>query len=112
MTVDERIEQLLKAVESHDQQIEQQSANIDQLTSRLEQQSANIDQLTSRFDSLVSETNRVILRIAEKQERNEAAIESLSDAVGRLTKIALDDRAEIRRIWEYLLSQSGNGHRP
>ena len=78
--------------------------------------------------SLFSETDRLFDRLEEQQARTLAAVESLSDAVTRLTRNAEADRAnflqkaeadqvrwtqaqaEIRQIWEYLLGQQrGNG---
>ena len=74
-------------------------------------------QLTTRFESLVFETQRVLNQLAERQTRTEASIETLADSVTRLTQNASNDsirwresQAEIRRIWEYLLGQSRNGH--
>lgn len=82
---------------------------ITQLTQRFEQ-------LTSRFDGLVAETGRILNQLAERQTRTEAAVESLAVAVTRLTQNAEADQtrwretqAEIRQIWEYLLSQRRNG---
>jgi len=96
--------------------LEQIGKRLDQTAQQLEQTVQQQEQLATRFDSLVSETQRLFNRVGEQQERNSAAIESLSDAVGRLTRNSEADRdrwretqAEIRRIWEYLLQQGGNG---
>jgi len=90
---------------------------LEQTGTRLDQVAQQQQQLTSRFDSLVSETQRLFNRLGEQQSRTEAAVESLTDAVTRLTRNAEADRirwtqnqAEIRQIWEYLLGQQRNGN--
>jgi ABC-type transporter Mla subunit MlaD len=104
------------------ERILEQTAQLSQQTAQQQQQ------LASRFDGLVSETQRLFNRLGEQQSRTEAAVESLTDAVTRLTRNAEADRAnflqkaeadqarwtqnqaEIRQIWEYLLGQQrGNG---
>lgn len=87
---------------------------LEQTGTRLDQVAQQQQQLTSRFDGLVSETQRLFNQLGEQQARTSAAVESLTDAVTRLTRNAEADReifqAEIRRIWEYLLGQQpGNG---
>ncbi|MCC5669104.1 hypothetical protein LC653_35925 [Nostoc sp. CHAB 5784] len=65
--------------------------------------------------SLFPETDQILNRLEEQQARTSAAVESLADAVTRLTQNAETDRqvfqAEIRRIWEYLLGQQGGNGR-
>ncbi len=87
---------------------------MDQLNQQTSEQQ---QQLTTRFDSLVFETQRVLNQLAERQTRTESTVETLVDSVARLTRNAEADsirwretQAEIRRIWEYLLGQSRNGH--
>ncbi len=61
--------------------------------------------LTERLDRLTERVDRLT--------ENQQITQNLATQMGALTlQLARDsetDRAEIRRIWEYLLSQSGNG---
>ena len=52
-------------------------------------------------------------RMVESQQALQASVDSLSHSVAQLVENAEADRAETRRIWEYLESQQrhqGNGH--
>ena len=89
---------------------------LDRIEAVLEQTVQQQQQLTTRLDSLVFETQRLFNRLGEQQSRTDAAIESLSASVARLTQNSEADRVrfretqvEIRQIWEYLLRQRGNG---
>lgn len=96
---------------------------LDRIESVLEQTATRLDevaqlsqQTATRLDSLVFETQRLFNRLGEQQSRTDAAIESLSASVARLTQNSEADRVrfretqvEIRQIWEYLLRQRGNG---
>lgn len=88
----------------------------DRAASNSQQIEANtqaIARLTQRFDGLVSEVQRVLNQSGEQVNRLEANAEFVHDAITRLTQTAQADRAEFRRIWEYLESQQrnqGNGH--
>jgi tetrahydromethanopterin S-methyltransferase subunit G len=54
--------------------------------------SERLDQLTGQIDRLTSNQSQMTQLFIQSVQRNE------------------QDRAEIRRIWEYLLSQRTNGH--
>jgi len=54
-----------------------------------------VSQLTERVDQLTQELT--------------ASVQDLVGMIGQLANDAATDRAEIRRIWEYLLHQSTNG---
>lgn len=69
--------------------------NTDRAITQLTQQ---FEQLTSRFDGLVIETGRILNQLAERQTQTEAAVESLADAVTRLTQNAEADRAVMREM--------------
>lgn len=86
MTIDERIDRLVSSIEAHDRQIEN---------------------LNDKFDRLTS----IMMELAQRQRRTEEAVENLSETVSRLAQIALEDKAEIKRIWEYLMNQTTNGHK-
>jgi hypothetical protein len=86
----------------------------------------------SKFINLVSMTNSpqdspsrldrieaILATVATQQAANTQAISQLTQDVDYLREITLHnieltqqnrEQAEIRRIWEYLLQQSGNGH--
>lgn len=51
-------------------------------------------------------TDRAISRLTQDLT---ASVEDLVGMIGQLANDAAADRAEIRRIWDYLLHQSGNG---
>jgi hypothetical protein len=53
-----------------------------------------LNQLSSRADSFVFEAQRLFTKIGETAERNEAAVESLAESVGRLTRNSEADRVE------------------
>jgi hypothetical protein len=53
-----------------------------------------LNQLSSRVDSFVFEAQRLFTKIGETSERNEAAVESLTESVGRLTRNSEADRVE------------------
>jgi len=61
-------------------------------------------------------TDRAISQLTERvgqltQDLN-ANIEDLVGMIGQLAQEAAQDKAEIRRIWQYLLRQAGNGSQP
>ncbi|HLO50918.1 MAG TPA: hypothetical protein VK211_21055 [Kamptonema sp.] len=114
------------------------SNEIDQRLERLESEFAEFRDSTTasmtRLERLTGELLEIAqlhqraFRISEqKQDRTDAAIQTLlthgdvvnrnldqlTDLVGQLAQNAEVDRAETRRIWEYLQSQQrsqGNGH--
>lgn len=117
----DRIEAILQQTAQQQQQIMQQQQRFGQQQQQVEQQQ---QQLASRMDSLVFEVQRILGGLSERQNRTEAAIETLVDAVGRLTRNGEADRAimretqaqiremqaEVNQIWQYLLNQRNNGH--
>ena len=63
-----------------------------QLTDKFDQLTGRVDQLTTNIDRLTNNQAQLTQLFVQSVQRNE------------------QDRAEIRRIWEYLLSQQSNGH--
>jgi hypothetical protein len=80
----------------------------------------NLEELDQRLERLGDELSEFRQHLGE----NTAAIATLERTTSELLEIARlhqqglriaqvradEDRAEIRRIWEYLLSQQGNGN--
>ncbi|MFB2895653.1 hypothetical protein ACE1CI_22330 [Aerosakkonemataceae cyanobacterium BLCC-F50] len=135
----DRIEAILQETAQQQQQLAQQQKQFAQQQQQLEQlvqqqqrqfaeQQQQLEQqqqqLATRMDSLVFEVQRILGGLSERQNRTEAAIETLVDAVGRLTRNGEADRAimresqaqiremqaEVNQIWQYLLNQRSNGH--
>ena len=61
-----------------------------------------ISQLTERVDQLTERVNQLTQGLT-------TSVQDLVGMIGQLANDAAQDRAETRRIWEYLLYQSGNG---
>jgi len=71
----------------------QTASRLDEVNQLSQQTAQQQQQLASRFDGLVSETQRLFNRLGEQQSPTQAAVESLKDAVTRLTRNAEADRA-------------------
>ncbi len=108
-----------------------QNNEIDQRLERLESEFADyratatasmtrLEQLTTQLVEIAQLHQRALRVSQQKQDTTDAAIQTLlanSDLLNRnvdqLVELAIADRTEIRRIWEYLESQQrhqGNGH--
>jgi len=48
--------------------------------------------------------------VRQSAETTDRAISQLTTAIEHLAENSQEDRAEIRRIWEYLMAQGKNGH--
>lgn len=69
----------------------------------------HLDRLAVGVTQLVAQTEQ----LAQGQQTLQAGLDNLAGLVVRLAQDAATDRAEIRRIWEYLEGQQrsqGNGH--
>lgn len=107
------------------------SNEIDQRLERLESEFAKfrdsagasmqrLERLTGELLEIAQLHQRALRVSQQKQETTDAALQTLlthGDVVNRnldrLVELAIADRAETRRIWEYLESQQrnqGNGH--
>ena len=60
-----------------------------------------IDRLTQRVDALTT-----------NQQSLQATVSQLATFMVQIARTSTDNQTEIRRIWEYLLRQSGNGNQP
>ncbi|MFB2836995.1 hypothetical protein [Floridanema evergladense] len=119
--LEQLVQQQQRQFTEQQQQITQQQQQFAEQRQFAEQQH---QQLVTRMDSLVFEVQRILGGLSERQNRTEAAIETLVDAVGRLTRNGEADRAvmretqaqiremqaEVNQIWQYLLNQRNNGH--
>lgn len=78
------------------QRVDNMSQTMDAFGRRVDAASQTVEALGRRVDSFVYEAQRLFTRIGGTAEKNEAAIDSLHDAVGRLTRNADADRNESR----------------
>lgn len=76
------------------------------LTEEVSQLTKKVDQLTDRVDRL---TDRVD-QLAINQREIQVTVAGLAGIMARSIEAAERDRAEIVRIWQYLLGQQSNGH--
>lgn len=74
-------------------------------------------QVANSNNEAIERMNQVIEQLAAGQHRTDEAIARLSASQDNLNQTMIqfavnaeNDRAEIRRIWEYLLGQQSNGH--
>ncbi len=74
------------------------------------------DEVLTRLEDSASRHDEALTRIEEQTSRNSVAIDRLTSRVDALTttttetlRLVADNSIEIRRIWDYLLRQSGNG---
>ncbi len=112
MTTDrlDRIEAILGQVAQQQQQFSEQ------LTQQHQQFSEQLTQQQQQFDARL---DRLFQRIEESREEIDLLSErigQIAQSVSELRQVQADDHAlivanqtEIRRIWEYLLSQHPNG---
>lgn len=80
---------------------------------RTESNAESIDQLTDNVDVLVRRVDQLAIR----QEDTQAVVSQMASRFEQLMTVMVQfaqnaevDRAEIRRIWEYLLGQQQNGN--
>lgn len=93
---------LQQVAENSEAERQQSNRNIATLAGHLDRLTVSVSQLTGKTDQLV-----------EGQQVLQTGLDSLARQVVRLVENAEADRAETRRIWEYLESQrrtQGNGH--
>lgn len=98
--VQQALGQLAQLQVANQQQLNQLSNRVDQMSQQFDQMSQRFDQMSNRVDSFVFEAQRLFARLSEKSERSEAAVESISESVGRLTRNAEADRIESRAFRE------------
>ncbi|BAY07593.1 hypothetical protein [Calothrix sp. NIES-2098] len=92
----DRIEAILEQV------AQQQAAN----TTAIAQLTVNVDGLTEKFDGL---TEKVDGLTEDVTSLTDILMHSLQNAEADRAQM-LENQAEIRRIWEYLLGQQRNGN--
>ncbi|NEU76715.1 hypothetical protein PI95_030455 [Hassallia byssoidea VB512170] len=97
-TIEERLSRLENIFVNIGETVVAQSDTIDVLVANINQLTENVNAVTNRVD---------ILAIQAEQDRAQAAEDRQQAAVDRQ-----EFRSEIRRIWEYLLQQGGNGNTP
>ena len=132
--IDERLDRISEQQQAMTRQQQAHTEAIARIDERLDRLTENVDRLAQGFDSLVFETQRVVGQGADRLTRLEATTEFLVDAVTRLTQSnqvmsrnidaltrnmeaaerraeadRAEFRAEIQRIWQYLMRQYPNG---
>lgn len=118
---------------SNDNEIDQRLERLESEFAIFREQTSNtvsmerLERLTGELVEIAQLHQRAFRISQEKQDRTDAALQTLlshsdvvnrnldqlTDLVGQLVHDAQVDRAETRRIWEYLESQQrsqGNGH--
>jgi chromosome segregation ATPase len=113
----DRVDQLSAAQDRTQGQLDQLGIKVDSIATAQHQTQQQLDQVVA----IQQQIQRVLMQTAERQSRNDAAIESLAASVGRLTQVAdrtLGSIAEMqsevrglqtenRRIWEILQERNG-----
>ncbi len=120
----DRIEAILDRIAQRQEQFVQQQQQFD---SRQEQFDARIEQLFQAFEKSQKEIDLLGERIGQiaasvselRQDRNDVLgiLDRVADGMIQFQNqaaldraIMLENQAEIRRIWEYLMRQHPNGH--
>lgn len=79
---------------------------LDELIVGFEETDGQIRKLTNRLDQLAVKVDQ----LTESQQTTQGTIDQLSQLLVYSIESSNQDRAEIRRIWEYLLGQQQNGN--
>jgi predicted nuclease with TOPRIM domain len=92
---------------------ERNTTGIDRLTEKLDRLTEKVDRLTERFDQLALSQQLLQTSLSQlvlSQQNTQTSLDNLARVVVRVSETEAEDRAEIRRIWEYLLGQQRNGN--
>ena len=100
------LEILYQIVQRTDRSVDLLADRFGEVTDKFVQLTDKVDQLTGKFDQLTGRVDQLTTNV-DRLTNNQAQLTQLFiQSVQR----GEQDRAEIRRIWEYLLSQQSNGH--
>ncbi|MGI2906801.1 MULTISPECIES: hypothetical protein [Tolypothrichaceae] len=104
-TIEERLSRLENIFANIGETVVAQSDTIDVVVANINQLTENVNRLNNSVDNLTIAVNRStanieILTAQAAEDRQQAAVDRQ------------EFRSEIRRIWEYLLQQGGNGNTP
>ena len=112
----ETTKQLLVSVASV---VESNRDSISDLTDGLDRLTNLVDRLAVRHESTQLTVERLAVtverltlrldRLAESQQTTQASVDQLARLMMQFAQNAEADRAEIRRVWEYLNQQSNGG---
>lgn len=97
-TIEERLSRLETLFANVGEAVLAQNDTIDVLVANIQQLTENVNAVTNRVDILATQA---------EQDRAQAAQDRQQAAIDRQ-----EFRTEIRRIWEYLFRQGGNGNTP
>lgn len=93
------LEILYQIVQRTDRSVDLLADRFGEVTDKFVQLTERLDQLTTKVDRLTDNQSRLtqlFVQSVQLREQDQA--------------IVRDNQTEIRRIWEYLLSQQSNGH--
>ena len=105
----EAIKQITIKQDRNSEAIAQGNERLDQMDRLQKQNIEAIAELTAKQkhnDNLFAEVLRVMGNLGSRSNRNEAGVEALHDAVGRLTRAADADRQEMRNATNELRSMT------
>ncbi len=99
------------------ERLERIEANIERVSQKLEALTDNQISLQNNQESLsravevMSQTvTQNSVTCSELTQEINASVADLVSMIGQIAETGEENRQEIRRIWEYLLGQSGNGN--
>jgi methyl-accepting chemotaxis protein len=93
------LEVLYQIVQRTDRSVDLLADRFGEVTDKFVQLTDKVDQLTTNVDRLTDNQAQMTQLFIQSVQRNEQD-----------RAIIRDNQTEIRRIWEYLLSQQSNGH--
>lgn len=96
-------------VEERDKRLELKE-DLEILYRTVQQSGNNIEQVTKQVDQLTRQVDQLTKQVDQLTQNLTASVQDLVGTIGRLADDAALDRAEMQRIWNYLLHQSGNGN--
>jgi DNA anti-recombination protein RmuC len=109
-TAEERLAALEQRLKQIDDAVVVRVLAVMDVAEELHRQSGEqIDRLTERLEESRRQSNERINQLDERLNQLTGTVDRLAGLVAQSIETANADRAEIRRIWEYLLRQHPNG---
>lgn len=78
---------------------------------KTDQQIASLIEAQNQTNQRLEQLTLSVESLTEAQRSMLTSLDRMTNTFETLSTQVAEDKAEIRRIWEYLLTQSGNGHR-
>ncbi|MEL6500581.1 MAG: hypothetical protein AAFQ23_04140 [Cyanobacteria bacterium J06623_1] len=86
------------------------SERLDRIEAKLEALADNQITLQNNIDVMTQTVAQNSTTCRELTQEINASVADLVSMIGQIAETGEENRQEIRRIWEYLLGQSGNGN--